>query len=418
LRVLRLLVAGLLALPCAASARWYDPTPGTWLSRDSVGAEHYLKQPNSIGAWSYAGLNPARYTDPDGRQQGPDQAWEWYRKELQQACSVGAEEKCQLLRELPVDAMAEGLRVVHQALNQSVQDQGYSLYQQGYQKTGVSVATVGQFLGGVGLGPFDLAHTPGEVAQGTAQSLKKISECSNVSPNPQSYLGGISASDLQRQATFAQCAEGVSTALFLSAAAMKQGGISGPRWISPIPAIHEVGLSMWESIPVVGPEWATEPMASGPWRPGFQPSASSPRAPLLPSVVAMAEGKDPNPQTYQSAPGTPLRYKLKPGIDVDLRGTGLSFDWALREAFKKTGVAIDAFVATKFAKTIEGKTIPVEWTSPDGAEVSIDNGHYGVDKKGNWASGPDAPHVGWQKAGKGGAVGHFILEDVPAGRSR
>jgi RHS repeat-associated protein len=67
MRVLWLLVAGLLALPSSALARWYDPTVGTWLSRDSVGAQKHLDTPNSIGPWSYANLNPARYIDPDGR---------------------------------------------------------------------------------------------------------------------------------------------------------------------------------------------------------------------------------------------------------------------------------------------------------------------------------------------------------------
>jgi RHS repeat-associated protein len=68
MRVLRLLIAGLLALPSSALARWYDPTVGTWLSRDPVGAENHVETPNSIGPWSYANLNPARYTDPDGRE--------------------------------------------------------------------------------------------------------------------------------------------------------------------------------------------------------------------------------------------------------------------------------------------------------------------------------------------------------------
>ena len=41
---------------------------GIFLSRDSVGASSYLSSPNALGPWSYAGLNPARYVDPDGRQ--------------------------------------------------------------------------------------------------------------------------------------------------------------------------------------------------------------------------------------------------------------------------------------------------------------------------------------------------------------
>ncbi len=103
---------------------------------------------------------------------------------------------------------------------------------------------------------------------------------------------------------------------------------------------------------------------------------------------------------------------------MDLRGSGRSLSSVLKEAFQKTGVKLESFAPTKFGKTLEGKTIPVEWRSPSGAEVSIDFGHYSVDNKGNWVTGPDAPHVGWQQPDKGGPVGHFIIESLLAGRPR
>jgi hypothetical protein len=40
--------------------------------------------------------------------------------------------------------------------------------------------------------------------------------------------------------------------------------------------------------------------------------------------------------------------------------------------------------------------------------VNIDWGHL--------KNGPDVPHVGWQMAGKGGDVGHIILDSVHATR--
>ncbi|MFZ5438746.1 MAG: polymorphic toxin type 47 domain-containing protein [Myxococcota bacterium] len=67
---------------------------------------------------------------------------------------------------------------------------------------------------------------------------------------------------------------------------------------------------------------------------------------------------------------------------------------------------------------LEGKTVLVEWRSPNNAEVSIDVGHYNESANGEWITGPDAPRVGWQEPGKGGKVGHFILEEVSAGRPR
>ena len=106
-----------------------------------------------------------------------------------------------------------------------------------------------------------------------------------------------------------------------------------------------------------------------------------------------------------------LRYVLKRS-DLDWRGTGKNYRDALDEAFKRTGVDKKDFEVTRWAKDKNGKSIPVEYRSKEGAEVSIDFAH---DR-----NGPDAPHIGWQTPGKrssGGAErGHILLDEVPAGR--
>jgi hypothetical protein len=113
---------------------------------------------------------------------------------------------------------------------------------------------------------------------------------------------------------------------------------------------------------------------------------------------------------------TSLRYKLKPN-DADWRGSGITFQEALNKAFEKTGVPKEDFQVSKWGKDVYGKSIPVEYEGPNGEQVSVDYPHYGEDSKGNWVSGPDAPHIGW-KIGKKGSkqVGHIILDSVPAGR--
>lgn len=114
-----------------------------------------------------------------------------------------------------------------------------------------------------------------------------------------------------------------------------------------------------------------------------------------------------------------LRYVLK-NTDIDLRGTGTKFDDALDMAFQKTGFNKVDFEVTKWGKNKYGKSFPVEWRASNGAEVSVDFAHYNIDANGNWITGPDAPHIGWQTGGKrsnGGATrGHIIVDEVPYGR--
>ncbi|MGZ3461574.1 MAG: polymorphic toxin type 47 domain-containing protein, partial [Archangium sp.] len=103
----------------------------------------------------------------------------------------------------------------------------------------------------------------------------------------------------------------------------------------------------------------------------------------------------------------------KPGPnDLDWRGTGKGVSDALDEAFKRTGVSREEFAVTKWGRDKFGKSAPVEWRAPNGAEVNIDMGHI--------KNGPSSPHVGFQTPGKrgdGGAVrGHILLDDVPFNR--
>ncbi|WP_373886324.1 polymorphic toxin type 47 domain-containing protein [Acinetobacter sp. YH12126] len=111
-------------------------------------------------------------------------------------------------------------------------------------------------------------------------------------------------------------------------------------------------------------------------------------------------------------------YKFKEGIDIDLRGKQVYTKDAVQLAFEKTGVPKDQFIVTKWGYDKNGKTIPVEYkTLPGskykGAEVSVDVAHDGKGTLG-------VPHVGWQTPGKGknSVVGHILLDDVSANRSK
>ncbi len=114
-----------------------------------------------------------------------------------------------------------------------------------------------------------------------------------------------------------------------------------------------------------------------------------------------------------------LKYVLK-NTDIDLRGTGIAFDDALDMAFKNTGLNKTDFKVTKWGKNEYGKSFPIEWRAPNGAEVNIDFTHYNVDVNDNWITGPDAPYIGWQTGGKrsseGAIRGHIIIDNVPYGR--
>ena len=107
-------------------------------------------------------------------------------------------------------------------------------------------------------------------------------------------------------------------------------------------------------------------------------------------------------------------YKFKDGIDEDLRGGKGTFEDALERAFEKTGTPKEDFTVTKWGKDKYGKSFPVEWRAPNGAEVSVDIGHSLE------SNAPTAAHVGWQTGGKrgngGGVRGHIFVDEVPYNR--
>jgi len=98
--------------------------------------------------------------------------------------------------------------------------------------------------------------------------------------------------------------------------------------------------------------------------------------------------------------------------DVDFRGTSNGLKEALALAFQRAGLPRESFDVTKWGRSAEGKSFPVEWRHSSGAEVNIDVGHL--------KNGPSVPHVGYQTGGKrsgGGAVrGHILLDSVPYNR--
>ncbi|MHB8066091.1 MAG: polymorphic toxin type 47 domain-containing protein, partial [Ruminiclostridium sp.] len=110
--------------------------------------------------------------------------------------------------------------------------------------------------------------------------------------------------------------------------------------------------------------------------------------------------------------GSKTGYKFKDGVDVDLRGTGKTYNDALDGAFSKTGTPKSEFEVTEWGKDANGKSFPVEWRAKNGAEVNIDIGHT--------TNGPDVTHVGYQTGGKrgsgGAARGHILVDDVPINR--
>lgn len=97
--------------------------------------------------------------------------------------------------------------------------------------------------------------------------------------------------------------------------------------------------------------------------------------------------------------------------DLDLRNSGKSFEDALKEAFRRTGVPIEEFYETKFVKDKYGKSRTVVWKNEDGAEVNIDAPHE--------LNGPDVFHIGYQTPGKKNKiVGHIFIDCAPYFRSR
>ncbi|MBK6606838.1 MAG: hypothetical protein IPQ05_11090 [Leptospiraceae bacterium] len=97
--------------------------------------------------------------------------------------------------------------------------------------------------------------------------------------------------------------------------------------------------------------------------------------------------------------------------DLDWRDSGKTFDEALQEAFRRTGVPKEQFEAKEWGLDLNGKSGVVKWEGPGGAEVSVDAPHT--------TFGPDVFHIGFQSRGKKDQVsGHIFLDCVPYFRKK
>jgi hypothetical protein len=100
-------------------------------------------------------------------------------------------------------------------------------------------------------------------------------------------------------------------------------------------------------------------------------------------------------QLHSLAGNINLNLMTKTGEEQEIQLGG-----AIDHAFENTGVSKDQFTPTKSGVDQNGKSFPVEWKGPKGAEVSIDLAHI--------KNGPDVPHVEWQGPGKGAPSGHIL----------
>jgi hypothetical protein len=110
-------------------------------------------------------------------------------------------------------------------------------------------------------------------------------------------------------------------------------------------------------------------------------------------------------------------WTFNPAKDVDWRATGKSARDALDEAFRRTGIPKQEFQVTKWGNNKYGKSMPVEWQGPRGAQVNMDIPEWNnVKPTGVLGEGPHQPHIGYQTPGRGPARirGHIFVDDVPA----
>jgi RHS repeat-associated protein len=121
----------------------------------------------------------------------------------------------------------------------------------------------------------------------------------------------------------------------------------------------------------------------------------------------------------QSKDLTGNNWKFNSEKDLDLRGTNKTYRDGLDEAFDRTGVPRDQFEVTKWGKDVNGKSIPVEYEAPNGANVNMDIPQWNnVKPNGSLGNGPSQPHIGYQTPGKGSSRvrGHIFVDNVPATR--
>ncbi len=93
--------------------------------------------------------------------------------------------------------------------------------------------------------------------------------------------------------------------------------------------------------------------------------------------------------------------------DLDWRNSGKTFEEALEEAFRRTGIPKEQFEPKEWGLDINGKSGVVEWKGPRGSEVSVDAPHK--------YRGPDVFHIGFKSPGKNEEKikGHIFLDCVP-----
>jgi hypothetical protein len=127
--------------------------------------------------------------------------------------------------------------------------------------------------------------------------------------------------------------------------------------------------------------------------------------------------EEPSPSKPSGPPPAPRlsTYRSDPAVDADWRGTGRTLREAIDEAFRRTGISRDRFVATAFARSSSGRSAPVEWRARGGAGVSIELPREATSSS---SDTPDAAHVAWQTAGKKSVTGHILLDGVPYGRPK
>lgn len=78
----------------------------------------------------------------------------------------------------------------------------------------------------------------------------------------------------------------------------------------------------------------------------------------------------------------------------------------------------EQFVITKWGKDKHGKSIPVEYSAPNGENVNMDIPEFNNVNNGVLRNDPHQPHIGYQNAGKGSnrIRWHIFVDELPATR--
>jgi RHS repeat-associated protein len=353
-------------------ARYYEPQLGIWVSCDrstgSADVNHYL----------YVADSPTGRVDPDGRD------WMDFMRFATSPPSPGPPITNQLKEAARYEAIT-GAKAVSIG-------PAFSL---GLLTGGVLGIAFSEFPLLVSLLLIGGALTSGQpTLVGPVEMVKQANPTSSHFDAPATafnagmIMGGGAAAALDTQAA--------------DAALARKGPIPPPQ--EPAPIVQE---------PVAPPPAQARAAVQVP-QPELQagqtlpPSGPVP-APSQPAADRFARTVSPTSSNAPTATTTPKYDIGQNPNNIDWRGTGKTLQDAIDEAFQRTSVPIDQFRETKWVKTDYGKTVPVEWTGPKGAEVSIDVPHK--------LPAPDIAHIGWQGPGKGAASGHIFVDKTPFGRT-